>query len=541
MPSQARSVLGVDINQHEARIVEARVGTGPAQIVRAAYVPMPRGAVEGDRIVYPDIVAEALRSLLQRMGATTHAAIVGLGAHTYLTRVLDIPRVPDDEVRTVIEGELAHYQILREGTGAFDYLRLRDPEGEVDSNPQVLLMAAEERVVSTVRDVCQRAGLHLVALEPVLLAMCRACFPAAQVQPAAVCLAVSHTRAEIAIVDRGHIRLYRRVDIGADDLVVGRRAPGSGGFDEDIQRGPTLLGDETDQPAPTASTPIGTIVQPVAGALATEVQRSLDYYRREFPQAPTATRLLVAANDPHLDPLASWLGQALNLDAVLVEPPIASGVERSMAAKLEAPDGLRFLAAAGLAMREQRDLPGQMPRFDLSRVAPEQTVAGESRRRVLASVGVSAVIVLAGLVGSLALSRTAAAQQHTLDTQRARLLGVQNMAQARVEEKVREQELATRLAREGMPLPRIVDAIASNVDPESGLTEVSLDRTGMVAISGQASNEQSMIRTLDGIRLCPVFVGTTLDSFINRKVGEGSVVEFRLSSRLAGMGRPATR
>src|SRR5689334_1702637 len=146
MPGQGRLVLGIDISANEIRVVEVR-GTGTAaRIVHAGAVPTPRGALDGDRIAYPDALAETLRGLLNRMNVGTRQAVMGVGAQSVITRIIDIPRVPDSEVRMVIEGELAHYQILREGTGAFDFHRLHDPDRSHDAHPQVLLMAAEEKV-----------------------------------------------------------------------------------------------------------------------------------------------------------------------------------------------------------------------------------------------------------------------------------------------------------------------------------------------------------------------------------------------------------
>jgi type IV pilus assembly protein PilM len=535
MAVQGRPILGVDINDVEIRIVEVRGTFGAPQVVHAGAVATPRAAMEGDRIVRVSEVAEAVRGLLSRMGVTTRAAVLGVGGPSTVTRVLDIPRVPDHEVRMVIEGELAHYQIMREGSGTFDYMRLREAEASAGSGPQVLLMAADEKVIGALRAVADQAGLQVASMEPVLLGTFRAAYDLLQGEASGACLSVTYGRSEIAIVDHGDIRLYRRADIGSNDLIGGRttRAPQRPG--EEVPQGRMLLGgDQEPAPVPEDSTATGCLRSDVASSLATELQRSLDYYRREFPQSSAATRVLLATNDAELEPLAEWLSSALNLDVSLADPPASPGVSRSIAAQLEPPGGLRFLAACGLAMHGLPGHPDAMPRFDLSVREREHQDAIEARGRLWFSLGVSAVILAAGAFMVFHLSGTAQEMDRELKARRQVLAGKQRLATARVQDLVELKDQLDALKKEGFPVPRIMDALASTVDPRAGLREVKLERDGRVAVAGEAANEEAMIRTRDSLGNCAMFDGTSLDSFNTRTENEGRVVDFQISAQLAG-------
>jgi len=532
MSRQGRPVLGVDINAYEIRVVEMRGGGLNAEVIRAGAVPTPRGAVEGDRIVFPDVVAETLRGLLHRMNVSTRAAVIGIGAQSVITRVLDIPRVPDDEVRMVIESELAHYQILREGSGAFDFARLQEPENRLDVNPQVLLMAVEERVVTDYRDTAERAGLHLLALEPTLLGIYRAAFQQAQAHPSAVCLLVSYGRAEIAIVDHGQIRLYRRADVGSDDLITGRRRPRPGGLESGGGPERVLLTNEREDEAfEVSSEEYGRINATAASNLATELQRSLDYYRREFPQASAVGRGVLATNDPEAEPLADWISEALRMDMVVASPPIAIGVSRAIAAQLEPPEGLRFLAAAGLAMRELPGQPPVVPQFDLTLRDRVEEGVEAARRGLTVSLAVSIAFVLIAVVTGLTLGRNATKLEHEVLHKKSELAGRQRVEQARVEAMLQQAEHLRALKLEGFPFPRIMDAIAAATDPQVGLTEVNLDRNGRLTVAGEASTDGAVVRTLSGLQLCSYFENTMLDSWER----DERAVRFRVSSQLIGV------
>src|SRR5579871_1991713 len=278
MAMLARSILGVDITPYEIRVVEVQ-GTGAnVQVLRAGSAPLPPGALEGDRIAEPVPVAEILHELIGRLEVGTRQAILGVGAHSVITRVLEIPRVPDHEVRTVVEGELAYYKILGEGTGAFDFMRLPDPEPGSDTPPQVLLMAMEDRIAGGYREVAERAGLTLLALEPVLLAIYRMAFPQLLAQRTRVCLAVSYARSEITVVEEGRIRLYRQVDVGSDHLIDGRPRPGYGAAQTSGLGDRFLLSGEEEQESTDLTSEFDGPINPfAANDLASELQRSIEY------------------------------------------------------------------------------------------------------------------------------------------------------------------------------------------------------------------------------------------------------------------------
>jgi type IV pilus assembly protein PilM len=534
MASPGRPVLGIDINQYEIRVVEMRGAGIAAQVVRAGSVPLPRGAVDGDRINYHDAVGETLKGLLSRMNVSTRAAVFGVGSRSTITRVLDIPRVPDTELRMVLEGELAHYQILREDTGVFDYTRLHDSTGSGDSNPQVLLMAVEDKVVNDYRDVCDRAGLHFLALEPVMLSLYRAAFQQVQAQPSAVCLNISYGKTEIAIVDHGRIRLYRRIDIGSDDLVLGRRASATE-QEADNTRKPTLLGDDEEKRADSTMPAVmttGGISNSVAGSLATELQRSLDYYRREFPQAPAVSRTILATHDPDIEPLADWLKQALALEVTLAEPPISIGVSRAIAAQLEETEGLRFVAACGLAMHGLPGMSPSIPVFNLGAIARPQAVTSAGKSRMVASIAASVAILVCGLAVGMWL-RSGVVQKEGQLTQMQHELTQQQQAQLVM---IQRNEGTRRnldiLRKEGFPLPLIMDTVAARVAAGTSMADLTLTPDGMIAINGEALTASSMIQTYQGIQTCPQFWNTTINQFDTKDADKQKYVSFKLTTQL---------
>lgn len=539
MPAKGRPVLGVDINPHEIRVVEMRGNWSHAEVLNVGAISTPPGAMEGDRIVNPDAVADALRGLLHQKGIGARDVVMGLAARSVITRVIDVPRVPEKELRTVIEGEMAHYQILREGAGTFDFMRLEEPEEGTETNPQVLLMAAEDMIVEGYREAAERAGLRLIALEPVLLSMYRATYLQAQMQPTVACLSITYGKAEIAIMDHGQLRLYRRVDTGSDDLLTGRKTNAAAAGRSES----SLLFNQEEEEAPAIKTPqsYGAINSSAANNLAIELQRSIEYYRREYPQSGAISHVLLATNDPELEALSAWLTDALSLELTVVAPPTAMAVTPDIGAQLSLPAGLSYLGAAGLAMQELVGYPKGVPRFDLSSVQRATSIVEHSRRRMTFALAAAVTILLFGVGAAFAIGGQANTLYRELTQQQQQLAARQQEHQAQVSFMQTQQEQLNVLQAQGFPFPRIVDAAASAVDPKAGLTDFSLDQGGRLLLAGDAASEKAIIKTLDGLRTCQYFDNPSLDSFDSNSNSDpkGRTVRFQISSQLAGFRGPA--
>ncbi len=542
MAGKGRLVLGVDMNASEICIVGMRGTWANAQVVCAGSTPMPAGAIEGSAITDPVAVSEALRKLLSLINTGTRDVVFGMSGRNVLTRALDIPNVPDNELRTVIQGELVHYQILRDTTGAFDYMRLHKPEDAPEAGPQALVMAAEDAVVHNYRTVAEMAGVQLIALEPVLPAMYRVAFARVQSQEAALCLALSGGEVEISVISHGEIRLYRRVDMGRSLLGAGPMAAARSSK-ANARPGVFLLNteeEEADAPEEAPTAPDRQINIAAASSLVLEIQRSLDYYTSQYPQFGTVGCAVVATNEPEMEPLAAWLGQALSFETTLAELPAAKDAPPAVAAQLTGPDKLRFLGAIGLAMHALTDQPKTVPCFNLSNLQSVQRARPTGSRARIVSLAACGLFLLLGVGLGVMLGRQAGDLAHTLEQRQAELKSKQKYKQEVVDAIQAQITQLTLLQPKGMPFPRVMDAVANSVAPEIGLTGIDLDKDGKLLVTGEAGNEKAIIRMLETLKNNPYFDSTSLDAF-DRKTGapnRAPVVTFQISAHLAGMSHP---
>lgn len=528
-----RAVLGIEFDSHEVRVVEMRAGTVP-ELLRVGVATIPESSPGADPLAQPEQVAGVLRDLLTRMGCRTRDAVLGVDARHIMTRTLSVPRVPDAEMRVVMEGELAHYQILRAGTGAFDFFPLAANTQSQQALPSYLLMAAEGRVERSYRDILDRAGLHPLALEPVPLALLRAGFPLLRREPATLCIAITPQRTELSILDQGSIRLYRRMDMGADDFFRGR-----GGSTVNLS-GPMDLTDEEVAlrlPLPEMSedsTRAGFAIPPweegqrhhgkkleeiaptAAGVLSSEMQRTLDYYRREFPQATAIERIVLVSDEPALDLLADWLARTLGREVIASGLPLDIEITAEARDQLEAQSETRYLSAVGLALHTLMPEWTQIPRFDLRGEEIAEPLPAD-RDRIIIRFIVAAGILIGGLFAGNLFHRLADLEGGNVRVQQTVLQAQEQDAEASLRRMEAEQQLAALIESDNLPMPAILNQLTRSLPERIRLVSLIVEPDGLITMEGDALIPEDFRRYYDSLMnnrhlVAPEFGTLTTDS-----------------------------
>jgi Tfp pilus assembly PilM family ATPase len=528
------------------------------RLLKLGSAQLPKEALDGLRIMQIDTVAEIIGGLHKKLNCQARAAVVGLGIQSVVTRMLDIPRASDIEQRTIIEGELLHYQILRTGAGAFDYFRLETVSPN-EAMPAVLVMAVEDRIAQSYRVAIEKAGLQMVALEPISLSLFRAVYPLMESEPAALCLSVTPQRSELSILDHGKIRLYRRLDMGSNDFVKGRRensnAPVRGPVDLSADTTGTMgqttggllpLDDEEEdtekfesdsrilEPLP----PLGEkresqILPQAAAAFANEVQRSLDYYRREFPNAPIIRRIFLSTNDPEAADLNYWLTQILHMEVRVAQTPGGAGLPENLLPQVTPPQGLRWLGAAGLALHALTPDWKHVPRFNL--LAGTQPILHTIERDRLAVIMAIAVgILAAGFIFGSFFRRDANIEKINAQQKRQTLGVIQNEINLTLQNIQDQQTLSRIIKSDNLPVARLVDLITGALPPTGGvgLTKIAILRDGHITIEGNGRDLQNFNLFYFDLNRCPYFESPRYQSIsFDTKTG---IASFRVETSLKG-------
>lgn len=519
---KGRSTLGIEITAAEIRVVEVEGVWPTPRILRADSTVTPADSISGDEIIRPDLVGKAIATLLGKMGARARHGIMSIPSGAVTTRLLDIPNIPEEELASVVQNEISHQNILPSPDGQFAYMRLDTGEGRTPARPRLLLMATEERVLSGLNQTAGYAGVHLLGLEPGLVGMYRAASPLIYSEPPCLAVMIGATVSEVAIMDHGPIRVYRRIDLGSEHMTAEMKAiqqPGDHiAADFDLSSVPAAL--RTDSWIADRA-PAGMAENMAVSSLTVELQRSIDYYQREYPEAAPINNIVIGTIEPALAPLAPVLAERLHITTTVAPVPTAGSPDPALVARLQEADGLRFFRAAGLAMQMLEKAPEGLPRFDLLGKRKEYKVQGAINGRLAFSLALSILVLLIGSINMYRNGMQAGLLDHQLDHALQDKKALSTYRGVPLDMVRRQKDILNILQPIGEPLPSVVDAMAKAVPPETALMEIGRDKPGIISLTGETANETVLVNFMEALRQLPSCAKVSLES-LNRAANASS-------------------
>jgi hypothetical protein len=381
------------------------------------------------------------------------------------------------------------------------------------------------------------AGMEMAGCEPDAIAALRAILPARLQQEAAAVIYVSPTCSEIAFLDAGRARFYRRLDQGLADgsRIVAAETPS---IHED-GHDPLLAQFLTSQALAAARKPAG---DKELEQLALEVKRSLQYYARAYHSAPQPQRLVLLGDHALLDRLAGTLTEELRLETQVIDPlslhpqAIPQPFGDRSAATPGAGCGARYTVALGMALRPFVD-PKTGFALDMKTPDETQALARHAPRYLMASLAGSTALVVAALGASMLLEvRLSAAQ--------SQLKGVEAQLQAanleRQQSMLRAQQARAEIARlrkEALPVPLVLTSLGALVPDALSLTNVDLKEDGSMSLDGEARSPHQVNNLLQRLS-CDARFSTPNLQTLDAGAEQGAV-HFQVQTGLVAYSKPA--
>jgi Tfp pilus assembly PilM family ATPase len=500
MARGSRSILGIELQERLIRIVEVSDGSNPV-VLAVGESAMPERALQNGLIVKSDLIATAIRNLLDSLNISSTDAVFGVAPSSGVMRTLSVPPVPDAELGPIIAGEVKHYRLLNTDGAAYNYFPLRASKGEgVGDSLNVLLVGVEAPVVGGIRDIALKSGLSVSALEPSHIAMYRS-VQESIAGPTTMALLVGEGQTAIVMHSQGQISLFREIDIGSNALVlrhVGEDPFAKGG------KGASSEASETLDPEVIHLGP--------ANTLAIEVKRSIEYFQREHKGEEPIDRLLVATTELGLQAMLPWLGAEVGVPTQLVSHYSAPSDRDAIKAQLMPPNGAKFSAAYGLAVRGAYSNKKNVPCMDLF-VHERTAVQQEVKRKGVAGSLLAAICALAMGIGiAYYFGIEANHVEHRLEHLTEDLNDLKQKSKQTSEEQTIMLKQYDLLRQGGVPLSKLIHSVSTTVPNMVGLTDIETDNTGKVIISGEALDENSAIRFADALKRLTILTNAGVSS-----------------------------
>lgn len=307
--------IGLDIGSGAVRAVQlTQARDRSLRLTRHGEVALPPGAVVDGDVVEPTAVVDALRELWDRAGLRRRTVALGLASQRITVRQLDLPELPDDELREAVRLQAQDQLPMAIDEALFDHVVVeRLVVGDERRIVRLLLVAAERDMVERLLAAVSAAGLRPVRVDLDAFALVRSL--------ASSLLLGGDVE---LIVDIGATVTKIVVHRGGDPLFVRMVRLGGAGATRQLQDALDLdwEGAEIAKLEASAALAGGAELDPDderarvlatgAGRVVAEVRRSLDYFRTTHPD--TAVQRALLSGGVSLTPaLAEQLQEALEL------------------------------------------------------------------------------------------------------------------------------------------------------------------------------------------------------------------------------------
>ena len=459
------------------------------------------------------LLAEAVR----RLGLAGSPCVCVLPFDAYALRLIEAPDVPPDELRSAVRWMLADLVDFEVEDAAVDVVPL--PEEPSARVRRLHAVAAPRTAVAEAAQLVRAAGLALEAIELPELALRNLVGALPGAEAGWAVLQALPKGAHLTVIEAGHLRLSREIGVSWSQLE-----------------------DEAARAEPDDLVSSGALED-----LALEIQRSLDYYEREFRRAPPA-RLAVAPAEMDWEPVLPRLAQNLTVNVRLLELGEVLECPQHLSHSLQA----RCLAAVGAALRSpelaQVDLRPAEREGPRDWLAPPAMLAAYGALLGLLAVGSG---VSAWSHARLRSEVEALEAQHAVRAARVEELGAQLSARGqdaalkvRVAALSAERDTKVRLLRQlsGESLGNTrgwssyLEALGRHPIAGLWLREIRIDRGGLgLALSGTSLEAEGVPRLLQDLSEEEPYAGKRFRTFrIDRSKARPGGVDFFLGTEADG-------
>jgi type IV pilus assembly protein PilM len=297
-----KTTVGLDIGSGLIKVAVIDHSKKTPELTRVAIAPLAQDAIVEGEVMDPGVVADAIRSAMEKAGVTTKDVVIAVGGRDVIVKKIQIERVKEQQVRELLRWEAEQHVPFDVESVELDHQTL-DPDG---TGPQmdVLLVAAKRELIQAKQRVLEEAGLNAAIVDVESFALHNGFevnHPDAMSGMVGL-LNIGHDVTNINILENG-------VPILTRDVAVGTRR-----LREDMMRERGLSADESDKLLQgfDRSAHLDAIIETRGEEIAVGVDRALAFIQQSNRSAELR-QIYTCGGGARIPGLNDRLGQRLRL------------------------------------------------------------------------------------------------------------------------------------------------------------------------------------------------------------------------------------
>lgn len=210
--------FALDIGTNSVRVVQlARINDQSWSLAHYGYAPVDAKVAASDSDEARRKVGEIIMTAIGQSGIKTKNVAIGLPSQKTFTTVVDVPLMPEAELRSTIKYQIDQYIPMAVDDAKVDWSALgqslHDPKQQ-----EVLLASTANSYVEAQLEMVEALGFNVIAAEPDPLAMIRALLPP-NTQDARMIIDMGELSTDIVITYADTPRLVRTLPTGIQSFV----------------------------------------------------------------------------------------------------------------------------------------------------------------------------------------------------------------------------------------------------------------------------------------------------------------------------------
>jgi type IV pilus assembly protein PilM len=347
-----KSQLGIDIGSSNIKIAQLRPKDDQFVLETYGLVNTSYQIANKESSTSVKETAEILKNLVQRAGVTCKKVIASLPNNSVFTSVIDMPKIPDSELKTAVEFEAKKYVPLPLAEVALSWSIIQEKKpkilkdtnlgaykSETESRIKVLLTAVPTAVIDNYLKVFKMADLEVLALEIEALSLIRSLV--AEDADNTILIDIGAKSTSINLVDDGYLRLSKNLNVGGETITTSIAQSLSVNqaraeqFKKDFGLG-----------ANSTSTQIPQVMRPILDIIKNEASQLINLFESRGQKIDKIILTGGGSKLPSLKEYFSVLGKTM----VLADPWVKVNYPSDLK-PLIGPLGPNLAVAVGLAMR----------------------------------------------------------------------------------------------------------------------------------------------------------------------------------------------
>lgn len=337
--------VGLDIGSHSIKVVQLTGSTDAPVFVSAGLLPTPNNAFVSESPEDQQELADAVKNSFKETRVTTNKVVTALPESQIFTRVVEMPQLSKQEMKSAIDYEAEQYvpiplnevrltwQVLSSRVGA-------DKKTVMD----VLLVAAPINLIEKYLNIIKLANLTPVSLETETTAVVRALVQRVEGSPTTLVMSIGATTTDLTIVSENQIKFTRSIATGG--LALARGIANDLGFelDQAVEYMKTYGLDATQLEGKVMQA-----IKPIFDVVVNEVRRAIAFYSTKNPDKPVK-RIVISGGTAKLPGMVIYLAEALGLEVQIGNPWDGIALPPNNSQKL-IEGGTSYTVAVGLALK----------------------------------------------------------------------------------------------------------------------------------------------------------------------------------------------